>query len=170
MPANETSTSKRPVGAERPFPWRCRQCRQDQVFLDTVPYTAVVRHDGREYTINISRLTLPMCRACGAKRFTEDVDEQVNIALRSELQLLTPEQIRAALERVQLTQKAAAEQLGIAEATLSRWVNGCQIQSRALDNLLRIFFAFPQVRAALDGEGQHPQLGITDIPSGLHRG
>ncbi|MBI3468595.1 MAG: transposase [Planctomycetes bacterium] len=45
--------------------------------------------------------------------------------------------------------KEAARQLGIAEATLSRWLNETQIQSRAMDNLLRVFFAFPEVRRAL---------------------
>ena len=62
-----------------------------------------------------------------------------------------------------MTQKKAAERLGIAEATLSRWLNETQIQSRAMDNLLRVFFAFPQVRSALSGEGQDPQLGATDV-------
>lgn len=163
MPANTTDMPKRPSHAERPFPWRCRKCRQEQVFLDTISYTATVRHDGREYAIKVPRLTLPVCRNCGEKRFTEDVDDQINAALRTDLQLLTPQQIRAALERIQLTQKAAAEQLGIAEATLSRWLNGCQIQSRALDNLLRIFFAFPQVRAVLGSPEHDPLLGTTDV-------
>ena len=62
-----------------------------------------------------------------------------------------------------MTQKEAAERLGIAEATLSRWLNETQIQSRAMDNLLRIFFAFPQVRLALSGDGQDPRLGATDV-------
>jgi len=53
-----------------------------------------------------------------------------------------------------MTQKEAAERLGIAEATLSRWLTDTQIQSRALDNLLRVFFAFPVVREALHGASQ----------------
>jgi plasmid maintenance system antidote protein VapI len=53
------------------------------------------------------------------------------------------------LERVNMTQKEAAQHLGIAEATVSRRLNETQIQSRALDNLLRVFLEFPQVRTAL---------------------
>jgi transcriptional regulator with XRE-family HTH domain len=79
------------------------------------------------------------------------------------LHLLTPEEMRAALERVGITQKEAADRLGIAEATLSRWLSETQIQSRAMDNLLRVFFAFPQVRTALNRDSQDPQLGTADI-------
>src|SRR5207244_376651 len=61
-------------------------------------------------------------------------------------------------------QKEAAERLGIAEATLSRWLTDTQIQSRALDNWLRAFFAFPNVREAFPGEGQTPRVGVSEEP------
>ncbi|MCI0463155.1 MAG: helix-turn-helix domain-containing protein [Gemmataceae bacterium] len=133
------------------------------MFLTTVSYDAEVRHDGRLYEFNIPNLEVPVCRACGKKVFTEKVDAQINAALRAHLHLLTPAEMCAALERLQMTQKDVAERLGIAEATLSRWLNEWQIQSRALDNLLRLFFAFPDVRAALNGASQDPHLGTADI-------
>ncbi len=160
MHANQ---SKRPVGGERPFPWRCRHCGKDQVFPAVVSYDAEIRHDGRLYSFQIPDLEIPVCQACGKKVFTEKVDDQINAAFRSHSHLLTPQEMRAGLERVTMTQKEAAGRLGIAEATLSRWLNETQIQSRAMDNLLRVFFAFPQVRAALSGESQDPQLGASDI-------
>src|SRR5262249_5932204 len=52
-----------------------------------------------------------------------------------------------------------AERLGVAPETISRWVNGALIQSRAMDNLLRLFFALPEVRDVLRGASQDPQLG-----------
>jgi DNA-binding transcriptional regulator YiaG len=128
-----------------------------------VSYDAEVRHDGRLYTFTIPHLNIPICQACGEKVFTEKVDDQINVALRSHLRLLTPEELRTALERVNMTQSEAAERLGIAEATLSRWLNETQIQSRAMDNLLRVFFAFPQVRSVLNGDAQDPELGTADI-------
>ena len=97
--------------------------------------------------------------------FTEQVDEQINVALRSHLRLLSPQEMRTALERVTLTQKEAADQLGIAEATLSRWLTETQIQSRAMDNLLRVFFAFPQVRTALSRVAQDREIGVMDMNS-----
>jgi transcriptional regulator with XRE-family HTH domain len=81
------------------------------------------------------------------------------------LNLLAPAEIRAGLERLGMTQKEAAERLGIAEETLSRWVNELQIQTRAMDNLLRLFFGIPEVRSALCGKAQDPRLGIVDSAS-----
>jgi transcriptional regulator with XRE-family HTH domain len=65
------------------------------------------------------------------------------------LGLLTPQQIQEGIERLGMTQKEVAERLGIAEATLSRWLTNTVIQSRAMDNYLRVFFRFPEVRAVL---------------------
>jgi DNA-binding transcriptional regulator YiaG len=133
--------------------------------MTTTRFDAEVRHDGRLHAFTIPSLRIPVCAACGEKVFTEKVDEQVQAALREYLQLLTPEQMRKALARINLTQKETSERLGIAEATLSRWLNETQIQSRALDNLLRIFFALPQVRTLLGGADKDPLLGISDIIS-----
>jgi DNA-binding transcriptional regulator YiaG len=158
MNDNPTKSQKRPIGADRPFPWRCRHCGKDQVCMTSVVFDAEVRHDGRDYEFSIPDLQAPACRACKKLVITETVDDQINAALRDHLHLLTPEEIRAGLARVGMTQKEAAECLGIAEATLSRWLTETQIQSRALDNLLRVFFGFPEVRSAL--RAQDPQLGI----------
>jgi DNA-binding transcriptional regulator YiaG len=113
-------------------------------------------------------LEIPVCQACGAKVFTEQVDEQVNAALRLQLHLLTPEQIRQAVDRLEMTQKEVADRLGIAEATLSRWLNETQIQSRAMDNLMRVFFAFPSVRKALCQSSSETSLGLRDVTNQLN--
>ena len=131
--------------------------------MATTEYEAEVRHDGRLHTFTIANLKLPVCQKCGESVFTEKVDAQVNDALRAHLNLLTPAQIRDGVKRVGMSQKDVARRLGIAEATLSRWLNETQIQSRAMDNLLRAFFAFPQLRTALCGETQDPELGLSDV-------
>jgi transcriptional regulator with XRE-family HTH domain len=69
-----------------------------------------------------------------------------------------------------MSQKQFARCLGVAEATLSRWLSETQIQSRAMDNLLRAFLAFPQVRAFLGGEIQDPQLGFSEAVGGFSPG
>jgi transcriptional regulator with XRE-family HTH domain len=120
------------------------------------------------HSFTIPALELPVCQACGKKVFTETVDAQENEALRAHLNLLTPAQIRDGIKRVGMSQKDVAARLGIAEATLSRWLNETQIQSRAMDNLLRAFFAFPQLRTVLCGESQDPELGLSDTSSGQH--
>src|ERR1700722_12710593 len=149
MNTKNSMEPKRPFRPELPFPWRCGSCGKDEVRMGVVSYDAEVKYDGRLYTINVPNLEIPICQACGAKVYTEKVDGQINAALRFQLHLLTPEEIRTALDRLEMTQKEVAERLGIAEATLSRWLNETQIQSRAMDNLMRVFFAFPNVRSAL---------------------
>jgi putative zinc finger/helix-turn-helix YgiT family protein len=122
--------------------------------MTTTTHEAEVRHDGRLHTFTIPDLEIAACRACGEKVFTEKVDAQINDALRAHLHLLTPAQIRDGIKRVGLSQKTLAARLGIAEATLSRWLNETQVQSRAMDNLLRLFFELPQVRQALGGDAE----------------
>ncbi len=154
---------KQPKNAERPFPWKCRHCGERHVVMSRIDYEAEVRHDGRLHRFLVPGLEIPMCESCGEKVFTHHVDRQINNQLRNHLRLLTPSQIRDALARVRMPQKVAAERLGIAEATLSRWLNETQIQSRAMDNLLRVFFALPAVRSVLSGEAQDPALGTIDV-------
>lgn len=163
MHPKQANQSKRPFVTETPLPARCPNCGKKEVAMTTIVYAADVRHDGRLHSFTVPDLELPVCRACGEKVFTEAVDRQVNDALRAHLNLLTPSQIRDAIERVGMSQKEVARRLGIAEATLSRWLNETQIQSRSMDNLLRAFFAFPEVRAVLSGESQDSQLGVSDV-------
>ena len=162
MHPKQSKKAKRPRNAERPFPWRCRHCGEREVVLAKTNYAAAVRHDGRLLEFTIAELELPVCQACGERVFTEKADAQVNDALRGHLNLLTPAQIRDAIKRVGMSQKDLANCLGIAEATLSRWVSEVQIQSRSMDNLLRVFFGFPEVRVALRAGSQVPQLGLSD--------
>lgn len=163
MTSNKAVQEKKPLVAERPFPWRCRRCGKDRVVLTRVPYDAEVRHDGRLHSFRVPDLEIPICQSCGEKVFTECADEQIGDSLRSHLRLLMPVEIRAELKRVGLNQKDAAEHLGVAEATLSRWITGTQIQSRAMDNFLRVFFAFSDVRSLLSGDTQDPTLGTKEL-------
>ena len=165
MHLKERQIKKPPSWSVKSFPWRCYHCAKDQVYLACVRYQAEIPHDGHVHKFTIPQVDIPVCRACGEKVFTNQVDDQINAAMRSHLHLLTPDEIRAAIERVELTPEQVAERLGIDEATISAWLNETQIQSRSMDNLLRIFFAFPPVRAALVGESQDPLLGMVDVLS-----
>jgi len=123
-----------------------------------------VKHDGRLHEAAIEQLEIPTCRSCGARVFSSHVDEQISDALRRQLHLLSPNEIRGALRSLRMPQKELARRLGVAEATLSRWATGTVIQSRAMDNLLRLYFALPEVREALAGEQQDPGLGLPVHP------
>jgi DNA-binding transcriptional regulator YiaG len=119
--------------------------------MKTISYDTEFRHDGKLHHFTVPALCIPICEACGEMVFTENVDDQITDALRVHLHLLFPHEIRAGLDRLNLTQKDLAERLGIAEATLSRWLTDTQIQSRAMDNLLRLYFALPETRKLLQG-------------------
>src|ERR1051325_5477446 len=102
MNNSHPTTTKKPFAAARPCPWKCHHCFKNQVVMKTVSYDAEVRHDGRLHKFTVPDLKLPVCQACGEKVFTEQADDQINAALRSHLQLLTPNEMRAALERLNM--------------------------------------------------------------------
>lgn len=149
------------AGGDRPFPWRCPRClAPDAVHLETVAHTAEFAHDGRIYKLDIPAIQVPRCRSCQELIFTYRADEQIRQALRSHLRLLTPEQIREGRKALGLSEEKLGERLGVAKETISRWETAGLIQSRAMDNLLRVYFAFPEVRQALCGPDQATELGV----------
>jgi putative zinc finger/helix-turn-helix YgiT family protein len=111
-------------------------------------------HDGRLHLLRISDLSVTKCAGCGEIYFGNEADRQISAALRKHLRLLAPEEILAQRQTLGLRQKDLAESLGVAVETISRWEGGGLIQSRAMDNLLRIYFSLPQVRKALSTKGQ----------------
>ena len=156
----------RPRISQRPFPWRCANCGKRAVHLSRVKkYEAAVRHDGRLYSFTVPEIECPICDSCGAKVFTEAVDQQIATAFRVHAHLLLPQQIREAIQRVGAQQKEISRHLGLAEETLSRWLSESQIQSRSMDTLLRIYFAFPEVRHVLAGKRERADLGLSDVDS-----
>ncbi len=166
----KSQEKKPPASSIRPFPWRCHTCFKDAVYLSRVAqYEATLKHDGQLYTFVIPEIEIPVCTACGERIFTEKVDDQIRDAFRRQHHFLTPLEMREAIRRIGVPQKEVAENLGIAEETLSRWINEYQIQSRAMDTLLRIYFGFPLVREALSSEQGRAALGLMGLPvSVLH--
>ncbi|MGH7171979.1 MAG: helix-turn-helix domain-containing protein [Gemmataceae bacterium] len=159
MPAKDLKVAK-----DRPFPWLCVDCFTHTVVPTVMDYTARVKQDGVVYELHLPSVEIPRCQTCAGTVITTAIDEQINDALRSRLRLLSPAQIRKGVEKLGLKQQELAERLGVAAETISRWVNGALIQSRAMDNLLRLFFALPEVREVLRGVNQDPQLGTEVSP------
>jgi DNA-binding transcriptional regulator YiaG len=164
LPDDWTLQTKKHPAADRPFPWPCRQCGQETVVPTRIDYTCDINYDGQLVSISTHDLEIPICSNCGEKVFTEKVDDQINAALLSQLQLLTPAEIREGINRLGLSRKEVADRLGIAEELLWRWANGFSIQSRAMDNYLRVFFQFPQVREMLSTPPIEAGLGPIGMP------
>ncbi|HBI44636.1 MAG TPA: hypothetical protein DDY78_17565 [Planctomycetales bacterium] len=161
---HDTTANQSRKRRDRPFPWLCANCLKDEVYPVTMPYAVETKHDGRLYHIEVPELRIPKCKACGELIFSNSVDDQIMEALRSHVRILTPEQIKAGRKALGLKSKDLAKRLGVAAATVSRWEKGMMIQSRAMDNLLRVYFAVPEARAVLRGAEQDPNLGVVADP------
>ena len=146
-------------GCDKPFPRHCPECGKVEVQPATIPYDAEVKHDGRLYAFRIPALRVNQCAACGEILFSNVTDDQISQALREHLTLLSPQQIREAVRALGLKQKEFGDRIGVAPETISRWISGTHIQSRAMDNLMRLFFAFDNVRSALINSVPDQHLG-----------
>jgi putative zinc finger/helix-turn-helix YgiT family protein len=144
---------------DKPFPWRCPQCGRKEVRPATVCHTSRIKHDGRLYCVEVPELRVPRCEACGEMVFDNEADSQIADALREQLALLPPGQIRHNREQLGLSQRDLADHLGVAAETISRWENGALIQSRAMDRYLRVYFGVPAVRTALVEQAAMPSFG-----------
>jgi putative zinc finger/helix-turn-helix YgiT family protein len=143
----------------KPFPWKCPHCGEHAVYAAVVSHLVDVDYDGRAYHVVVKRLKTPQCKKCHGVFPDAAAHRAITRAFLRQAKLLTPEQIRQYRESLHLTQKQLAAILGIAETSVSRWETGSQIQQRSLDNLLRIVFAFPEVRQKLS-ENKQSKLGV----------
>jgi hypothetical protein len=125
-------------------------------------------HDGRVYDLHIADLPAVQCSACGEVYFSSESDERISAALREHLGLLTPEQLRTNLAALHLTQKEAADRIGVAPETMSRWLSGAMIQSRAMDNLLRGFFGCSELRGHLSAAIIDRSFGVIQERGSRH--
>src|ERR1700722_19367634 len=133
----------------KPFPWKCSSCKEKAVREDIVTHEVDVEHDGRTHHVRIDGLKTPRCANCGLVHPDSDANEAITLAFLLQAKLLTPRKIREYRDELKLTQKQLAAAIGVAEATVSRWETGAQIQQRSLDNLLRLFFGDARVRERL---------------------
>jgi putative zinc finger/helix-turn-helix YgiT family protein len=140
----------------KPFPWKCGKCRERAVNPATLPtYSADLEHDGRKYHVVLTDMQVAKCENCGTIMLDDAASRRLSDALRNEAGLLQPAEIRANREALGFTQKTLASFLLIAEATLSRWETGAQIQQRAMDAFLRVFFQSSEARGILGVPEQH---------------
>ena len=150
---------------EKPYPRRCGECGQEAVFPTLISYDAEVRHDGQLHGFHIQALHIDKCQKCGEEFFTNRTDEQISAGLRAHLGLLQPEEIRTRLAELGLSQADFANRMGVGPEMVSRWINGLAIQTRAMDNLMRVFFGFESVREVLAASGPPRTLGLPQAAS-----
>jgi DNA-binding transcriptional regulator YiaG len=151
------ATPVKPAG--KPFPRFCDRCRKWTVWPATIAYDHQIRLEGQLHHVYTPQLVVPRCQECGELFFDNDTEKQVSQAVRTQLHLLLPEQIRANRESLGPSLAELADKLGVTAEVLGDWEEGLVYQPRALDNLLRVYFALPAVRSVLRGPDQSPVLG-----------
>jgi putative zinc finger/helix-turn-helix YgiT family protein len=149
----------------KPYPWKCGKCRQRAIKPATLKdYSTDLEHDGRKYHVSVANFEVARCENCGSMVFDDAANRRLSDALRSAAGLLFPAEIRTHREALKLTQKALANCLQIAEATLSRWETGAQIQQRAMDRFLRVFFESGEARRMLGAPNDQREAVSQGVP------
>ncbi len=147
----------------KPFPRICAKCRTKSVWPVTIAYRSTIRFEGQLQTVDTPQLVIPQCKDCGELYFDNYADDQINLAFRIQLHFLSGEQIRANRKVLGLSVPELAGRLGIDDNLLQKWEDDLAIQPRAMDKLMRLYFALPQVRSALDSSTPHLDLGTVVV-------
>jgi len=153
----EHALADRPAG--KPFPSDYARCGRKAVWPAFVPYRGQVRHDGRLHAVDLPRLIVPRYEACGEVYLDNRADDQIRLALRKQLQMLDSGQLRMNREALGFSRPEFAARLGVDEEALRRWEEEAALPPRVVDDLMRLYFAFPPVRSAL-GATPNPRLGV----------
>ena len=129
--------------------------------LAEILYTCDFKHDDALHATEIPKLRTPRCNARGSGKvvFNYGVDDQIHAAVRSKLGLLEPNEIREGRYRLSLTISELAEQLGVADELLDKWEFDLAIQSRTVDNSLRVFFVLPNAMDVRTDKRRHRRIG-----------
>lgn len=125
------------------YPHKCPNCREQALFPAVEDTVVELQHDGVPYAVTVPSLDIGRCTACAEQTFSYDSTGRIEDALRVAAGILMPHDIVAARLRLALTPEQLAGQLGVHEAVYARWESGGQLQSRAFDKLLRLYFADP---------------------------
>jgi putative zinc finger/helix-turn-helix YgiT family protein len=119
---------------------RCPTCNvgylRDKVITERFEFEV----DGKTKTVVAENVPVSECDnvACGERLSGPEAARIRHEAICRAFGLLTPREIQAIRERLELSQERFAQLTGIGIATISRWERGRLLQNRAMDNLLRL--------------------------------
>jgi putative zinc finger/helix-turn-helix YgiT family protein len=99
--------------------------------------------NAKEFHIDIENAQWDECGICGEMLLSKELDEALERWQYTREGLLTPKEIRQIRESRGLTQKQISMILGVGEKSYTRWENGLSMQTKAMDNLIRIFDISP---------------------------
>jgi hypothetical protein len=136
----------------------CGECGQPAFGPAVIAHTSKIRYEGSLHTVSVSDLPVFKCDACGSISMGSAAQSRLHDALCEQLLRLPPSRVRA--NRIALgTQRAVADDLGLAMETVSRWESGLMLQTRGYDRWMRAYFALPVLRRFLANLNHNPHLG-----------
>lgn len=119
---------------------RCPTCNagwlRDKIVTERFEFEV----DGKTKTVLAENVPVSECdnAECGERMSGPKAARLRHEAICRTFGLLTPREIQAIRERLELSQERFAQLTGIGVATISRWERGRLLQNRAMDNLLRL--------------------------------
>lgn len=119
---------------------RCPTCNagwlRDKVVMEQFEFEV----DGKTKTVIVENVPVSQCdnAVCGERLSGPQAARIRHEAICQTFGLLTPREIQAIRERLELSQDRFAQLTGIGVATISRWERGRLLQNRAMDNFLRL--------------------------------
>lgn len=128
---------------------KCHQCGAELTSRTARAHRRKLRYEGVAHDVLVEDMPEWHCAVCDIAVTDGESDPFLQAALRKHVGLLTPEQIRAGLKALKISQDTFAERIGCAAESVSRWLNSAVLQSRTYDRFMRIYFHCPEVRGLL---------------------
>jgi putative zinc finger/helix-turn-helix YgiT family protein len=125
----------------------CKHGHYNEVFDR---YETVVADDVK---IAIPRVKLLRCLNCGDELLPPETQKQIDAAIAEQTEQLSPRELEAIWERLNLDQTETAEVFGLGSKTFHRWLNGTQYPSRSMGYYLRVLVEFPDALEWLKERG-----------------
>lgn len=119
---------------------RCPTCNTGRLCDKIVTERFEFEVDGKTKAVLAEMVPVSECdnTACGERLSGPEAARIRHEAICRTFGLLTPCEIQAIRERLELSQERFAQLTGIGVATISRWERGRLLQNRAMDNYLRL--------------------------------
>jgi len=103
--------------------------------------------------IVLPRVKLLRCSNCGDELLPPETQKQIDAAIAEQTEQLSPRELEAIWEQLNLDQTQTAEVFGLGSKTFHRWLNGTQYPSRSMGYYLRVLAEFPDALEWLKERG-----------------
>jgi len=128
----------KPKATTKPEPMPCFECDSGTMRPVRQDYTTTHPKLG---TFTIPGVAMLCCDHCHDTLIGHEGNTQIDAFLDQALNVISPAEIQAFLDKYQLTQKRASELTGYGEKNISRWVSGRARPSESVSNFLRVLLA-----------------------------